>query len=98
MTSGLQNNCVPLFVEIDIEALNINVELNEAAVKENTRAFMIAHMLGKHFDISCFFIKIEYLNTFEEHNLDGVFESAIMESINNISITNIKRLILITNL
>jgi CDP-4-dehydro-6-deoxyglucose reductase, E1 len=47
----IQNNCVPVFVDVDIETLNINVDLIEAAITEKTRAIMIAHTLGNPFDV-----------------------------------------------
>ena len=47
----IQNNCVPVFVDVDIETLNIDTSLIEEAITEKTRAIMIAHTLGNPFDV-----------------------------------------------
>jgi CDP-6-deoxy-D-xylo-4-hexulose-3-dehydrase len=47
----IQNNLVPLFVDIDIPTYNVYAELLEAAVTERTRAIMLAHTLGNPFNI-----------------------------------------------
>ncbi len=46
----LQNGCVPVFVDIDIETHNVDVDALEAAIGPKTRAVMIAHSLGNPFD------------------------------------------------
>jgi CDP-4-dehydro-6-deoxyglucose reductase, E1 len=47
----LQNNLVPVFLDIEIPTYNINVKLIESAITEKTKAIMIAHMLGNPFDL-----------------------------------------------
>lgn len=47
----IQNNCIPVFVDVDIETLNIDASLIESAITEKTRAIMIAHTLGNPFDV-----------------------------------------------
>jgi len=42
----LQNNCVPVFVDVDIPTYNINTDLLEEAYSKKTKAVMIAHTLG----------------------------------------------------
>jgi CDP-4-dehydro-6-deoxyglucose reductase, E1 len=47
----IQNNCVPVFVDIDIPTYNINVDLLEEAYSNKTKAVMIAHTLGNPFNL-----------------------------------------------
>lgn len=47
----IQNGCIPVFVDVDIETHNVNVDLIEAAITDKTRAIMIAHSLGNPFDV-----------------------------------------------
>lgn len=47
----LQNNMVPVFVDVDIPTYNIDPIKIEAAVTERTRAIMLAHTLGNPFDL-----------------------------------------------
>lgn len=47
----LQNNCIPVFVDVDLETHNVDVDLLEAAITDKTRAVMIAHSLGNPFDV-----------------------------------------------
>ena len=47
----IQNNCVPVFVDVDLETHNVNVDALEAAITDKTRAVMIAHSLGNPFDV-----------------------------------------------
>jgi CDP-6-deoxy-D-xylo-4-hexulose-3-dehydrase len=47
----IQNNCVPVFLDVDLQTANINVEKLEEAVTEKTRAIMIAHTLGNPFNL-----------------------------------------------
>lgn len=46
----IQNGCVPVFVDIDLETHNVNVDKLEAAIGPKTRAIMIAHSLGSPFN------------------------------------------------
>jgi CDP-4-dehydro-6-deoxyglucose reductase, E1 len=47
----LQNNLVPVFVDVDIPTYNIRADLIEAAISPRTRAIVIAHTLGNPFDL-----------------------------------------------
>jgi len=47
----LQNNMVPVFVDVDIPTCNIDVSKIEAAIGPRTRAIMVAHTLGNPFDV-----------------------------------------------
>ncbi|SDO05821.1 CDP-6-deoxy-D-xylo-4-hexulose-3-dehydrase [Methylobacterium phyllostachyos] len=47
----VQHGCIPVFVDVDVETHNVNVDLLEAAVTPKTRAVMIAHSLGNPFDV-----------------------------------------------
>lgn len=47
----LQNNCIPVFVDIDKQTHNIDPDLIEEAISSKTRAIMIAHSLGNPFDL-----------------------------------------------
>ncbi|WP_028768645.1 lipopolysaccharide biosynthesis protein RfbH [Shewanella fidelis] len=47
----VQNNAVPVFVDIDPRTLNIDVSMLEQALSPKTRAVMIAHTLGNPFDL-----------------------------------------------
>lgn len=47
-----QNECIPVFVDIDVETHNVNVDLIETAITRKTAAIMIAHSLGNPFDIA----------------------------------------------
>ncbi|MDA9581868.1 lipopolysaccharide biosynthesis protein RfbH [Amylibacter sp.] len=46
----IQNGCIPVFVDIDINTHNVNVDALEAAIGPKTRAVMLAHSLGNPFD------------------------------------------------
>jgi CDP-4-dehydro-6-deoxyglucose reductase, E1 len=47
----VQNNLVPVFLDIDIPTYNVDVRGLEAAVSDRTRAVMIAHTLGNPFNV-----------------------------------------------
>jgi CDP-6-deoxy-D-xylo-4-hexulose-3-dehydrase len=47
----LQNNLIPVFVDIDIPTYNISPNKIEIAVNDRTRAIMLAHTLGNPFDL-----------------------------------------------
>lgn len=47
----VQHGCVPVFVDVDLETHNVDVDLLEAAITPKTRAVMIAHSLGNPFDV-----------------------------------------------
>lgn len=48
----VQNNCVPVFVDVDLDTHNVDVDALEAAITDKTRAVMIAHSLGNPFDVA----------------------------------------------
>jgi CDP-6-deoxy-D-xylo-4-hexulose-3-dehydrase len=48
----IQNRCVPVFVDVDLETANVNVERLAQAVGPKTRAIMIAHTLGNPFNLA----------------------------------------------
>ena len=47
----LQNNLVPVFVDVQIPTYNVDVNQLEAALSPKTRAIMLAHTLGNPFDL-----------------------------------------------
>jgi CDP-4-dehydro-6-deoxyglucose reductase, E1 len=47
----IQNNLVPVFVDVTLPTLQIDVSLLESALSERTRAIMVAHTLGNPFDL-----------------------------------------------
>ena len=47
----IQNGCVPVFVDIDLDTHNVCVDALRCAVTTKTRAIMIAHSLGNPFDV-----------------------------------------------
>ncbi len=52
VTPIVQYGCIPVFVDVDIDTHNVDVDLLEAAITEKTRAVMIAHSLGNPFDVA----------------------------------------------
>ncbi len=48
----IQNGCIPVFVDVDLDTFNVNVERLAEAVTEKTRAIMIAHTLGNPFNLA----------------------------------------------
>lgn len=46
----VQYGCIPVFVDVDIETHNVDINLLEAAIGPKTKAVMIAHSLGNPFD------------------------------------------------
>ncbi len=49
-TAVLQNNCVPVFVDIDPDTYNIDPERIKEAVTDRTRAIMVVHFGGQPVD------------------------------------------------
>jgi CDP-6-deoxy-D-xylo-4-hexulose-3-dehydrase len=47
----IQNNLVPVFVDVQLDTYDIDCSQLEAAVSDRTRAVMIAHTLGNPFDL-----------------------------------------------
>ena len=48
----IQNNLVPVVVDIDLETLDAMPQMLSAAISSKTRAVMLAHTLGNPFDLS----------------------------------------------
>lgn len=47
----IQNGLIPVFVDVDLETFNVNVDALEEALTEKTKAIMLAHTLGNPFDL-----------------------------------------------
>jgi CDP-6-deoxy-D-xylo-4-hexulose-3-dehydrase len=48
----LQYGAVPVFVDVDPETYNVNIEALRSAITPRTRAIMLAHTLGNPFDVA----------------------------------------------
>jgi CDP-4-dehydro-6-deoxyglucose reductase, E1 len=48
----IQFGAIPVFVDVDIQTHNVNVDLIEAAITPKTKAIMLAHALGNPFNVS----------------------------------------------
>ena len=48
----IQNNLVPVFVDVDIPTYNLKIEDIDRAISKKTRAIFIAHTLGNPFDLA----------------------------------------------
>lgn len=48
----LQNNLIPVFVDVEIPTYQINTSMIEDAITEKTKAIMLAHTLGNAFDVN----------------------------------------------
>jgi CDP-4-dehydro-6-deoxyglucose reductase, E1 len=59
----VQNNLVPVFIDIDIPTYNVDVTQLDAALSDRTRAVMIAHTLGNPFNVDA------VCNFARKHNL-----------------------------
>ena len=59
----IQNNLVPVFVDVEIGTYNFNPDMLEKAISEKTGAIFIAHTLGNPFDIE------KAIDVAESHNL-----------------------------
>lgn len=69
----IQNNLVPVFVDVDIPSYNAKVEEIEAAVSSKTRAIFIAHTLGNPFDLEPIMKIVEKYDLFLiEDNCDSL--------------------------
>jgi CDP-6-deoxy-D-xylo-4-hexulose-3-dehydrase len=63
VTPIIQNNCIPVFVDVDIPTYNIDIEMMKKAVSEKTKCIFLAHTLGNPFNIDA------VLKLAKEHNL-----------------------------
>ncbi len=48
----LQNGLIPVFVDVDLETLNVIAERIETAITERTKAVILAHTLGNPFNLA----------------------------------------------
>ncbi|OGX26274.1 MAG: lipopolysaccharide biosynthesis protein RfbH [Omnitrophica WOR_2 bacterium RIFCSPHIGHO2_01_FULL_48_9] len=48
----LQNQCVPVFVDVDLGTYNVSVEKLEQAISPKTKAIILAHTLGNPADLA----------------------------------------------
>jgi len=46
----IQNNLVPVFIDVDYPSLEVNIDLLKKAISSKTKAIIIAHALGNPFD------------------------------------------------
>jgi CDP-4-dehydro-6-deoxyglucose reductase, E1 len=51
VTPIIQNQCVPVFVDVDIPTYNIDVQKIDSAISEKTKCIFLAHTLGNPFDL-----------------------------------------------
>jgi CDP-6-deoxy-D-xylo-4-hexulose-3-dehydrase len=63
VTPIIQNNCIPVFVDVDIPTYNVDIEMMKKAVSEKTKCIFLAHTLGNPFNINA----VQRLA--KEHNL-----------------------------
>lgn len=47
----LQNNLIPVFLDIEIPTYNIDINMIESAISKNTKAIILAHTLGNPFNV-----------------------------------------------
>ena len=47
----IQNNCIPVFVDVELPGYNIDTKKIEDAITKKTKAIMIAHTLGNPFEV-----------------------------------------------
>jgi CDP-6-deoxy-D-xylo-4-hexulose-3-dehydrase len=48
----LQNNLIPVFIDVELSTYAVNSEVVENAISENTKAIIFAHTLGNPFEIN----------------------------------------------
>jgi CDP-6-deoxy-D-xylo-4-hexulose-3-dehydrase len=63
VTPIIQNNCVPVFVDVDIPTYNIDIEMMKKAISEKTKCIFLAHTLGNPFNLD------EVMRVAQENNL-----------------------------
>lgn len=69
-SSIVWEGCVPVFVDIDQQSLNINADLIEAAITEKTSAILATHVYGNPCDVE----KIEEIAN--KHHLKVIYDAA----------------------
>lgn len=52
VTPIIQNNLIPVFVDVDIPTYNIDINMMRRAISQKTRCIFIAHTLGNPFNIT----------------------------------------------
>lgn len=69
----IQNGCIPVFVDIEMKTLSIDISQLEKALSKKTRAVMVAHTLGNPFEVKKIqaFCKKHHLWLIED-NCDGL--------------------------
>jgi CDP-4-dehydro-6-deoxyglucose reductase, E1 len=69
----IQNNLVPVFIDVDLRTYNIRADQIEAAVSEKTKAIIIAHTLGNPVDLDQIMEIVKKYNLwFIEDNCDAL--------------------------
>jgi CDP-4-dehydro-6-deoxyglucose reductase, E1 len=69
----LQNNLIPVFVDVEKETYNIQADLIEDAISEKTKAIMIPHTLGNPADLDTIIRMVKkYDLWFVEDNCDAL--------------------------
>jgi CDP-4-dehydro-6-deoxyglucose reductase, E1 len=63
LTPIIQNNLIPVFIDVELDTLNIDVGKIEKAISEKTRAIMFAHSLGNPAEID------KIIKIAKKHNL-----------------------------
>ncbi len=51
VTPIIQNNLVPVFIDVDIPTYNIDIKMMEKGISEKTKCIFIAHTLGNPFNL-----------------------------------------------
>lgn len=69
-SSIVWEGCVPVFVDIDTNTLNIDAELIEASITEKTTAILATHVYGNPCDVD----KIDEIA--KKHNLKVIYDAA----------------------
>lgn len=69
-SSIVWEGCMPVFVDIDAESLNIDADKIEAAITSNTSAILATHVYGNPCDVE----KIEQIA--QKHNLKVIYDAA----------------------
>ena len=69
----IQNNLVPVFIDVDLETYNIQVDKIEKAITKKTKAIFIAHTLGNPAELGKIMKIVKKYNLwFIEDNADGL--------------------------
>jgi CDP-6-deoxy-D-xylo-4-hexulose-3-dehydrase len=63
VTPIIQNQCIPVFVDVDIPTYNIDTEMMKRAITDKTKCIFIAHTLGNPFNLD------EVLKIAKQNNL-----------------------------